>query len=250
MILHTWGQNLQLHPHVHCIVPNGGINKDGTWQNPRKGNSQFLYPVLAMNQVYKAYFLKRLRKHLEEGELALPKDFPFQPRSYYDWKEKLYKKDWVVYAKPPFGGPKKVVNYMARYSHKIAIANQRIIDINDQGVTFRYKDYKDNAKQKTMTLTGFRFLQRFCLHIVPNRFRKIRHFGFLSNAGKRKGLNLAKKALLNKKHNPLSKTERKALATARLFANKKDSCPHCKNGRMIIVDILAPNKDPPIILMR
>ena len=168
-----------LHPHVHCIVPNGGVKKDGTWQNPKKGNSEFLYPILAMNQVYKARFLKRLRKHLEEGELSLPKNFPFKKRVYDVWKEKLYGKDWVVYAKPPFGGPQNVVGYMARYSHKIAISNQRIVDITDTHVTFKYKDYIDNAVQKTMTLTGRQFLQRFCLHIVPSRFRKVRHYGSL-----------------------------------------------------------------------
>ena len=168
MILHTWGQNLQLHPHVHCIVPNGGINKDGSWQNPRKGNSQFLYPVPAMNQVYKAYFLKRLRQHLEQGELSIPDNFPV-PRDYYAWKESLYEKDWVVYAKPPFGGVENVVSYLARYSHRVAIANHRIIQITDQEVSFRYKDYKDGSQQKVMTLTGQQFSQRFCLHNLSRR---------------------------------------------------------------------------------
>lgn len=244
MILHTWGQNLQLHPHVHCIIPNGGITQNGTWQKPRKGNSEFLYPILAMNSVYKAYFLKRLRYHLQQGELSLPDNFPVA-RDYYTWKENLYKKDWVVYAKPPFGGVENVVNYLARYSHRIAIANHRIINITKQEVSFRYKDYKDGARQKVMTLTGTQFLQRFCLHILPDRFRKIRHFGFLSNAAKRKGLNQAKQALLKKKHNALTKVERKALATQRLFGNNLNLCPACKKGQMVIVDILAPNKDPP-----
>ena len=244
MVLHTWGQNLQLHPHVHCIVPNGGINKRGTWQNARKGNSQFLYPVPAMNQVYKAYFLKRLRQHLERGELSLPNNFP-TPKDYYYWKERLYKKDWVVYAKPPFGGVENVVKYLARYSHRVAIANQRIINITEEHVSFGYKDYKDGARQKVMTLTGAQFLQRFCLHILPNRFRKIRHFGFLSNAAKKKRLNQAKQALLKKQHNALTKAQRKALAAQRLFSNNASLCPCCKQGRMVIVEILLPNKDPP-----
>jgi len=230
-----------------CIVlsPVVGINNDGSWQNPRKGNSQFLYPILAMNSVYKAYFLKRLRQHLEQGELSLPENFSGS-RDYYAWKESLYKKDWVVYAKPPFGGVEIVVNYLARYSHRIAIANHRIIQITDQEVSFRYKDYQDGSKQKVMTLTGQQFLQRFCLHILPDRFRKIRHFGFLSNAAKRKGLNQAKQALLNKQHNALAKVERKALAAQRLFGNNQNICPGCKKGQMGIVDILAPNKDPPL----
>ena len=244
MILHTWGQNLQLHPHLHCIVPNGGINKNGDWQNPKKGNSKFIYPILAMNKVFKAYFLKRLRQHLEHGELALPKHFPCHS-NYYNWKEKLYKMDWVVYCKPPFGGAQNVVQYLARYSHRIAITNRRIINITDEKVSFRYKDYKQNASSKVMALKGAAFLQRFCLHILPPRFRKIRHYGFLSNAAKKSGLEQAKKALLKKKHYALSRIERKALALQRLHGQNRDTCPCCKEGKMVIIEILAPNKDPP-----
>ncbi len=197
-----------------------------------------------MNQVYKAYFLKRLRKHLEQGALSLPADFPFS-NNYYTWKENLYKMDWVVYAKPPFGGPQNVLNYLARYSHKIAIANRRIIDITENEVSFLYKDYADGARQKVMALKGTIFLQRFCLHIVPDRFRKIRHFGFLSNSIKKKSLDLAKQALLNKHHNPLTKTECRAFAALLLFGRHSDICPECQKGRMITVETLLPNKDPP-----
>ena len=145
---------------------------------------------------------------------------------------------------------KKVVNYLARYAHRVAIANQRIISITHEEVSFRYKDYKDGARQKVMTLKGTQFLQRFCLHILPNRFRKIRHFGFLSNAAKKKGLKQAKHALLKKQHNALTKVERKALASQRLFGNNLDHCPYCKKGRMVIFEILLPNKDPQIIQSR
>ena len=138
-----------------------------------------------------------------------------------------------------------MVKYLARYSHRVAIANQRIINITEEHVSFGYKDYKDGARQKVMTLTGSQFLQRFCLHILPNRFRKIRHFGFLSNAAKKKRLNQAKQALLKKQHNALTKAQRKALAAQRLFSNNPSLCPCCKQGRMVIVEILLPNKDPP-----
>lgn len=247
MVLHTWGQNLQLHPHVHCIVPSGGLHKNGEWQNPKKSGSDFLYPILAMNKVYRAYFLKQLKKALEGGALSLPDDFPMG-KQYNAWKENLYAKEWVVYTKPPFSKPEKVVNYLARYSHRIAISNHRIINVTDTQVTFRYKDYKDSAKQKTMTLDGKIFLQRFCLHIVPERFRKIRHFGFLSNSVKNRCLNLAKRSLLNKLHTALSKAERKAFAMLRLFGQPKNICPCCGKGQMVRVDIWLANKDPPSYL--
>ena len=247
MVLHTWGQNLQLHPHVHCIVPNGGLTKEGQWQNPKQGGPGFLFPILAMNKVYRAYFLKQLKIALEGGLLALAADFP-TGKDYKIWKEKLYTKEWVVYTKPPFSKPENVVNYMARYSHRIAITNQRIIKITDDEVTFSYKDYKDGAKTKIMTLKGKDFLQRFCLHILPDRFRKIRHYGFLSNAAKKKSLTLAKKVLQNKRHITLSKAERKAFAQLRLFGLPNNNCPCCGIGEMIHLDSWEPNRGPPVCI--
>ena len=244
MILHTWGQNLQLHPHVHCIVPSGGLDTEGNWQNPKKGGPDFLYPILAMNKVYRAYFLKQLKIALEGGRLSLPDDFPTD-KPYKVWKENLYKKEWVVYTKPPFSKPENVVNYLARYSHRIAISNQRIINVTNKKVTFRYKDYKQGAKQKVMVLKGKDFLRRFCLHIVPERFRKIRHFGFLSNAVKTKSLKLAKRSLQNKRYQALSKAERKAYAMLRLFGQLKNVCSCCGKEQLVTIDIWLANKDPP-----
>ncbi len=242
MVLHTWGQNLQLH--VHCIVPSGGLDKNGDWQNPKKGGANFLFPILAMNKVYRAYFLKQLKIALEGGLLSLPSDFPMK-RDYKVWKETLYKKEWVVYTKAPFSKPDNVVKYLARYSHRIAISNHRIVNITETDVFFRYKDYRDGAKNKTMSLRGVDFLKRFCLHIVPSRFRKIRHFGFLSNAVKTKCLSLAKTSLENKRHVALTKAERKAYAELRLFGQSTNRCPCCKKGQMVTVDVWLANKDPP-----
>ncbi len=241
------GQNLQLHPHVHCIVPSGGLDEDGNWQNPKRGGPKFLFPILAMNKVYKAYFLKHLRIALEGGTLALPDDFPFA-KDYNDWKEHLYKLEWVAYTKPPFSKPKNVVNYLARYSHRVAITNHRIINVTDTEVTFRYKDYNNGAKHKTMTLQGQDFLRRFCLHILPNRFRKIRHYGFLSNSIKTKSLTLAKKSLRDKRHRPLSKAERKAFAKLRLFGLPNRTCPCCEKGQLHTIDVWLANKSPPAYL--
>jgi hypothetical protein len=248
MLLHTWGQKLSLHPHVHCIVPNGGLTKDGSWKGPKRANSNFLFPVLAMNKVYKAFFLRRLKEHLETGELPIPIDFP-TGREYYNWKEILYKKEWVVYTKPPFGGAKHVVKYLARYSHRVAITNQRITSITDTEVSFNYKDYRNGGVRKTMLLTGTQFLQRFCLHILPHRFRKIRHYGFLANASKKKSLAIARVSLKVNNARKLSKAERKELAILRMFSGKMKACPCCQKGQMIIMDIFAPNKDPPTVFM-
>jgi hypothetical protein len=245
MVLHTWGQQLTLHPHVHCIVPSGGLSKSGQWRNPKRGNSQFLFPILAMTKIFKAYFLKRLRFHLEAGELPLPKAFPIG-NDYYNWKENLYQKNWVIYSKPPFGGVHNVVKYLARYSHRVALTNQRILNIDDTDVTFSYRDYKYNGSLKSMTLSGSHFLSRFCLHILPLRFRKIRHYGFLANASKRKSLQLARQALKILHIEALSRQERKRLAIQRLFGTKSHQCRNCRKGLMITMDVISPNKDPPI----
>ena len=244
MVLHTWGQNLQLHPHVHCIVPAGGLSKNRQWLNPKKGNAKFLYPILAMNKVYKAFFLKQLRAALEAGLLVLPENFPHKS-NYHKWKENLYQKEWVVYTKPPFSKVKNVVEYLARYSHRIALTNRRILNITDSTVSFRYKDYRQNGKSKTMTLDGKVFLKRFCIHILPPRFRKIRHYGFLANCIKTKSLLYAKLDLLQKKHLALTRTERRALAKARIFSIKENICPCCKKGNLVRIDSWERNKSPP-----
>ena len=255
MVLHTWSQTMVLHPHVHCIVPNGGLTKEGKWQFPKRSNGKrkgnFLYPVSAMKKVYKGYFLSELKKVIENGILPLPASFPFGQK-YKAWKDLLYGKDWVVYTKKPFAGVKHVVNYLARYSHRVAITNYRIKNIANGKVTIQYKDYKDGAKKKTMNLGGLEFLRRFCLHILPKGFRKVRQYGFLSNASKAKALASARVALGEKVKVLLSRKERKALAITRLFKGKsREECPCCKKGTMIPTysweaPFITKNKSPPI----
>jgi hypothetical protein len=232
MVLHTWSQTMILHPHVHCIVPNGGLTKDSKWQFPRRGNGNFLFPVAAMRKIYKGYFMQQLKAAIEDGELPLPPNFP-KGKNYKDWKNLLYKKEWVVYTKKPFAGVKHVVNYLARYSHRVALTNHRIKKIENGQVIFQYKDYKDGAKKKLMTLAGREFLRRFCLHILPRGFRKVRQYGFLSNASKAKSLELARVALGEKVKRLLTRKERKEKALQRLFGEKTDRCPCCQKGRMV-----------------
>jgi hypothetical protein len=168
-VLHTWGQNLSLHPHLHCIVPNGGVTKAGFWK-PGKQGEDFLFSVEAMSSMFRAKFIAEIRKQ------QLP-----VPQTTYD---KVFKKHWVIYAKKPFGKPAYVVEYLGRYTHKIAISNHRILAINKtkKQVTFSAKDYKKNGRKTTITLSTKEFIKRFQLHILPKGFTKIRHYGFLSSS--------------------------------------------------------------------
>ena len=168
-ILHTWGQNLSLHPHLHCIVPAGGLTHAGFWKSAR-GEGEFLFPVKAMSPVFRARFVAALRQSIKGLE-----------RSLYD---ELFKTDWVVYAKQAFGGPKQVVEYLGRYTHKIAISNHRILNVSDRDVTFSFKDYRQQGIRKVMTLDSVEFVRRFSLHILPKGFVRIRHYGILSSSRK------------------------------------------------------------------
>jgi len=246
MILHTWSQKMVLHPHLHCIVPDGALSKDGHWQFPKRGNGNFLFPVLAMNKVFKAVFMKGLKNLIANEELILPNDLHKDRRLVKKLLDQLYQKDWVVYTKKPFAGVNHVIDYLGRYSHRVAITNHRIVDINDKTVSFIYKDYKDGAKKKVMTLDGEEFIRRFCLHILPPGFRKVRQYGFTSNASKAKSLNKARLALGQRLVILLVRKERKELAKLRIFG-ESDKCPSCKTGKMETIDTEEGNKDPPFV---
>lgn len=186
-----------------------------------------------------------MRLSLEAGLLGLPPDFPPTPKAYYQWKEALYQKQWVVYTKKPFQGVNKVVQYLARYSHRVAITNHRLLHIDHQNVHFQYKDYADRALNKVMILSGTDFLKRFCLHILPARFRKIRQFGFLANVCKAKDLASARRAIEGKHAQLLDRAKRKQMAIMRLFKQDLNRCPCCKKGQMHTIDVWLANKDPP-----
>jgi len=179
-ILHTWGQNLSLHPHLHCIVPGGGIDKQGKWANVRV-DGKFLFSVKALSKVFRAKYCDKLK---EKNSIQ-----------YQKIRQQLWEKPWVVFAKRPFGNAKAVVEYLGRYTHKIAISNHRIKSIEEQTVTFVYKDYREKGAKKEMTLSHEEFIRRFSLHILPKRFVKIRHYGFLSSTWKRQKLKLLQQQL-------------------------------------------------------
>jgi hypothetical protein len=197
-VLHTWGQQLSFHPHIHCIISAGGLTGDNNWKKVTKNDRRFLFPVKAMNIVYRAKFLQSLQQMITKGEVTLP--------DKTDGKRLvnlLYQKDWIVYAKAPFGGPHAVIEYLGRYTHKVAISNHRIQSINDEDgtVTFDYKDYADGGTQKQMTLATHEFIRRFEQHILPERFTKIRTYGYLANRNRRQRIN----EVLSKMKLPLHK---------------------------------------------
>jgi len=227
-ILHTWGQQLWLHPHLHCIVPGGGITRNGKWKACRHGN-KYLFPKRALSTVFRAKFMALVRK-----ELKIPQSIAKQ----------AFEKKWVVYAKRPFASPKTVVEYLGRYTHKVAISNHRLTDVNKSTVSFNYKDYRDASKQKLITLAGTEFLRRFAAHILPSGFIRIRHYGFLASKNKATELNIAKAELkqpvwVKQKYSWIEICQQK------LDYNPL-ACHHCGAEQVIIMKVILPERGPPI----
>jgi len=237
-VLHTWGQQLSFHPHVHCIVSGGGITQGNEWKHATKNQWRFLFPVKAMSQVYKTKFLEALKGLIKSGEVKLTSGSEEK-----QLLNLLYKKSWIVYAKAPFAGPHGVIEYLGRYTHKVAISNHRITSINDQEdtVSFAYKDYADGSKQKHMTLSTAEFIRRFKQHILPRRFTKIRTYGYLSNRNRHGRIN----EVLRKMKLPLHKGLVKVPLELRLkedYGIDMRVCPCCKNKTMQLVLVFNPWK--------
>lgn len=231
-VLHTWGQDLSFHPHLHCIVSGGGV-KDKSWVEAKRKNDRFLFPVRAMKQVYKAIFLKKLRLLLLQGLLQT---------EGIDTENAIKKagfKSWNVYAKSPFGSVASVVEYLGRYSHKVAITKHRVISITQHSVSFKYKDYADAGKQKTMTLSIAEFLRRFELHFLPRRYVKIRHYGFLHNHGKTTRLNALRKAMQLQALPPKINIP-VAVRMLEQYGADITLCPKCGHGKLVLIAIVYP----------
>jgi hypothetical protein len=229
-VLHTWGQNLSLHPHVHCIVPGGGMTKAGHWKMCR-GKGKYLFPAKVMSQVFRGKFMEKLKMFCRDENIPLPPEVI----------NSLYKTDWVIYAKQPFFGPQQVIEYLGRYTHRIAISNHRIKGVDDDKVTFSYKDYKQGGKQKVMALEPCEFLRRFCLHILPPGFMKIRHYGILASRVKpqlkmqqmKMGVSIV----------PREKIPWQQIAK-QVMGFDVEACPCCKTGRMITILFFQANAPP------
>ncbi len=225
-ILHTSGQNLQYHPHLHFVIPGGALLHNGQWKHSRS-KGKYLFNVKQLGSVFRARFVARLRILIKEKKIAGK-----EPKG-------LFEKDWVVYAKQPFGGPRQVINYLARYTHRTAISNDRILEVGNQDVTFRWNDYKNSYAKRVTTLPGGEFLRLFCMHILPPGFTRIRHYGFLSSASKRKSLGII---LASLKAAPLAEGQHKTVMEA-VFAKlgiKPGTCKCC-GGQMVVIEII-PNR--------
>jgi hypothetical protein len=199
-VLHTWSQKLELHPHVHCVVPAGGLSADRKrWIKPRYA---FFLPVKVLSRVFRGKFVAALKRAFQDGQLSFHGDLRLlaQPKTFAAWLRTLFRKDWVVYSKPPFGGPDYVLRYLGRYTHRVAISNHRLVSFADHQVIFRWRDSAHKNEQRRMTLSLDEFLRRFLLHPLPDGFVRIRNFGFLANRRRAAFLPLCFQLLGRTKH--------------------------------------------------
>jgi hypothetical protein len=239
-ILHTWGQNLMNHPHIHCIVTGGGLSPDGqTWKSCK---NNFFLPVRVMSKIFRGKLLDYLKKSRAQDELVYPGSIsPLVQHAAFDALiSDLYKKQWVVYCKPPFDGTKGVLEYLGRYTHRIAVSNHRLVKMDDDRVSFRWRDYSDNNKSKIMTVAADEFIRRFLLHVLPDGFVKIRHYGLLGNRCRRKKLSRCRVLLSCTDHQAEPKAETWQEALLRFTGIDIARCPVCKEGKMQTREILRP----------
>jgi hypothetical protein len=229
-VLHTWGQTLTYHPHVHCIIPGGGLAADGRWINCRPN---FFLPVRVLSRLYRRLFLQYLQSAFHAGKLQLAGTLSalVQSSVFTNYIDSLHHTKWVVYAKRPFADPHRVTKYLGRYTHRVAIANTRLLDCQNDFVRFRWKDYRASNKWKTIALHPFEFIRRFLLHVLPKAFRRIRHFGFLANACRATKLPRIR-ASLDAPQPPKSLPAGYRQLYAMLTGRQLDQCPLC-GGRMI-----------------
>jgi hypothetical protein len=231
-VLHTWGQNLLHHPHVHCVIPSGGLSPDRQrWVHPRY---RFFLPVKVLSRVFRGKFVDGLKRGFRRGELRFPGGLKplAQEKAFRAFLRSLFRQDWVVYAKRPFGGPQHVLHYLARYTHRVAISNHRIVDFSDGKVTFLWKDYARGSKRRLMTLTAEEFLRRFLMHTLPRGFIRIRFFGYLASRRRAASLPLCKQ-LLEADPRSISPPPTVPAPPQALWV-----CPHC-SGPMVVVERLT-----------
>ncbi len=259
LVLHTWGSTMIHHPHVHGIVPGGGLSMDGEqWIHCRPG---FFLPVRVLSRLFRRLFLERLNQAYQADELKFFGEHQALTDAdvFLDWIKPLRKIEWVVYAKRPFAGPEAVLAYLSRYTHRVAIANSRLLKFNEKGVTFKWKDYraKPGLRNKTMTLKTDEFIRRFLIHVLPSRFHRIRHYGLLANSGRRDNLKRARELLLEKTNND-DAIENSVIDSAASETNEIPEplqptylCPDC-GSPMVIIECLGreqlPRAPPPEVI--
>jgi hypothetical protein len=230
-VLHTWGQTLLHHPHLHCVVPAGGLSPDGRRWIPAREN--FFLPVRVLSRLFREKYLAYLREAYRGGELILVGRIEglASPNAWRAFLEPLQQIDWVVYAKPPFGSPERVLGYLARYTHRVAISNRRLLSIEGGIVAFRYKDYRRGRRGRVMRLRAPEFIRRFLLHLLPRGFVRIRHYGLLANRARKENLALCRQILASRSPGAEEPASRQ---------RHDQQCPVCKKGHLIFVAQLWP----------
>jgi hypothetical protein len=239
-VLHTWGQNLHLHPHVHCVVPGGGISLEGDrWLSCRPG---FFLPVRLLSRLFRGKFLAMLQRAYDRGHLGChgQQQHLVDPRAFRELVEACWEKEWVVYAKPPFGGPEQVLKYLARYTHRVAISNARLVKIQDDQVFFRWKDYAQGNQQKVMALEAVEFIRRFLQHVVPSGFVRIRHYGLQANRVRADNLARCRVLLGQRQGSGAGTAAQPQPPQASSQVETKTRCPVCGQGHMVIIGQLEP----------
>ncbi len=243
-VLHTWGQTLEHHPHIHCVVPGGGLSPGGDrWISCRAG---YFLPVPVLRRLFRGLFLRHLDEAFQAGKLEFFHELKelSEPAAWKQYLRAQRRREWVVYAKRPFGGPQQVLDYLGRYTHRVAISNHRLLQLEDGKVSFRWKDYRDQSRQKVMTLAAEEFIRRFLLHVLPKGFQRIRQYGFL--AGRCRAIKLGRCRQLLKV--PEAVEPFVVLTNWRdryeeITGESLDRCPECGQGRMLLVSILSPGQE-------
>jgi len=240
-VLHTWGQKLMHHPHVHCIVPGGGLSPQGDRWIACRPN--FFLPVRVLGRLFRGKFLAMIKCAFADGKLAFHGELASlaDPEAFAADIKACYKHDWVVYSKKPFGGPRQVLKYLARYTHRVAISNHRLISLASGRVRFRWKDYRSGNKKRVMTLDAAEFLRRFLLHVLPSGFMRIRHYGLLANACRADTIPRCRN-LLSAQREDNSDADQASLP----FEDDAHRCPKCNVGRMRRIEELPPARADPL----
>jgi hypothetical protein len=234
-VLHTWGQNLMDHPHLHCVVPAGGLS-DGREEWVKTPDKDFLFPVKVVSKLFRGKFLDLFRKAIGNREILFHgalRQFEDDPESFRRLVDSLYKTEWVVYLKEPFASPQAVLKYLGRYTHRIAISNRRITGLTEETVSFKWKDYADGNKEKVMTLSRVEFIRRFLMHVLPTGFVRIRYFGFMGQAVRKERLRLCR-ALLDVPEPQNEEKKEEVIIEGLPVKERSWVCPVCKTGHLAL----------------
>jgi Putative transposase/Transposase zinc-binding domain len=239
-VLHSWGQNLMFHPHLHCVVPGGGLSADGQrWVRCR---ARFFLSVRVLSRLFRRLFLESMEKSFNSGKLQFfaALEFLRDPHAFAERIAQAKQTDWVVYTKRPFAGPQQVLDYVGRYTHRVAISNNRLLDIDNGRVKFLWKDYRDNSQIKVMDLEADEFIRRFLLHVLPEGFQRIRYYGFLANRDRRNKLALCRQLLGMQTSSQTTSIKDYREHYQELTGRSLTLCPRCQKGQMVIVESLPP----------